>query len=145
MHLNCLSRFANKNTSHQYRIKVYQYNTFIDVNKNITHKLCRFYFIFWNILFILVSQILHQTFQVLWILIVVGIFIHFDKFSSIEQYFIHLNNFSSIWMNFTTIFIGDSILLWPLVILVVHSIWNVWCSKMCLYFYCMIDMECTSK
>jgi hypothetical protein len=28
----------------------------IDVNKNITHKLCRFYFIVWNEIFILILQ-----------------------------------------------------------------------------------------
>jgi hypothetical protein len=34
-------------------------------------------------------------------------------------------------MIFTTIFIGDSILLWPLIIAVAHSIWNVWYNKSC--------------
>jgi hypothetical protein len=37
-----------------------------------------------------------------------------------------LNNISSIWMNFTTVFMEDSLLLWPLVIPVAHSIWSAW-------------------
>jgi hypothetical protein len=31
-------------------------------------------------------------------------------------------------MTFTIVIMGDSILLWALVIVVAHSIWSVWCS-----------------
>jgi hypothetical protein len=45
MHVNYLSRFIIINASHQYKKKFISIQHIIDVNKNITHKLCRFHFI----------------------------------------------------------------------------------------------------
>jgi hypothetical protein len=42
--------------------------------------------------------------------------------------FIQFNNFSSIWMNFITVFMEGSLLLWPLVNAMAHTIWSVWCT-----------------
>jgi hypothetical protein len=69
---------------------------------------------------------LNQTLQILWVLILV------DKF-------IPLYNFSSIWIIchpfgwILPLFMGASLLLWPLIIAMAHniwahSIWSVWCS-----------------
>jgi hypothetical protein len=43
MHVNCLSHFIIINASHQYKTKFISIQHVIDVNKNITHELCRFY------------------------------------------------------------------------------------------------------
>ena len=72
---------------------------------------------------------LYQTLQILWVLNysryihpIWQFFILLNNISSI------LNNLSSIWMTFATIFIGDSILLWVLIIIVAHNIWSIWYS-----------------
>jgi hypothetical protein len=62
MHVNCLSYKCI--TSVQNKIISIQY--VIDVNKNIIHKLCRFHFIVWNVILILILQTLVICVSIVW-------------------------------------------------------------------------------